>query len=122
MITAGVRAAFVASQHAARLMAPARGWLIANVSHWATQKHVGNLMIGFIATPTVPGPYTVKVDLVDEEVTWFEPQDRRRSRFHYWSYLDASRPVSVRSRIRSHYWASRRPGWQGARREHTGSI
>lgn len=31
-------------------------------------------MTGFIATPTVPGPYTVKVDLVDEGVTWFEPQ------------------------------------------------
>ena len=31
-------------------------------------------MTGFIATPTEPGIYTVKVDLVAEEVTWFEPR------------------------------------------------
>ena len=32
------------------------------------------IMTGFIATPAQPGLYTVKVDLVAEEVTWFEPQ------------------------------------------------
>jgi dehydrogenase/reductase SDR family protein 1 len=46
MIDAGVRAAFVASQHAARIMVPARRGLIVNVSHWAAQKHRGNVIYG----------------------------------------------------------------------------
>ena len=43
MVGAGVRAAFVASQHAARLMVPAGRGLIVNVSSWAAQKHIGNV-------------------------------------------------------------------------------
>jgi NAD(P)-dependent dehydrogenase (short-subunit alcohol dehydrogenase family) len=35
MMTAGARAAFVASQHAARLMVPARRGLIVNISFWS---------------------------------------------------------------------------------------
>ena len=31
-------------------------------------------LTGFIATPTEPGTDTVKIDLVSEGVTWFEPQ------------------------------------------------
>src|ERR671916_2121815 len=46
MMTAGVRAAFVASQLAARLMVPARRGLIVNVSFWAARKHVGNALYG----------------------------------------------------------------------------
>ena len=46
MMTAGVRAAFVASQHAARLMAPRRRGLIVNVSQWAAQKYLGNVIYG----------------------------------------------------------------------------
>jgi NAD(P)-dependent dehydrogenase (short-subunit alcohol dehydrogenase family) len=46
MITAGVRAAFVASQHAARLMVSARRGLIVNISHWAAQKHIRNVLMG----------------------------------------------------------------------------
>ena len=46
MIHAGVRAAFIASQHAARLMVPARRGLIVNISIWAAQKHQGNLIYG----------------------------------------------------------------------------
>jgi NAD(P)-dependent dehydrogenase (short-subunit alcohol dehydrogenase family) len=46
MITAGVRAAFVASQLAARLMVPARRGLIVNISHWAAQKRIGNTLYG----------------------------------------------------------------------------
>ena len=34
MMTAGVRAAFVASQHAARMMVPVRRGLIVNISSW----------------------------------------------------------------------------------------
>src|SRR5215467_7919636 len=44
MVTAGVRAAFVASQHAARLMVPARRGLIVNISFWAAQKYIANTL------------------------------------------------------------------------------
>ena len=46
MIDAGVRAAYVCSAHAARLMVPQRRGLIATVSHWAAQKHIGNAIYG----------------------------------------------------------------------------
>jgi NAD(P)-dependent dehydrogenase (short-subunit alcohol dehydrogenase family) len=52
MITAGTRAAFVASAHAARLMVPARAGLIVNVSFWAAQKHVGNAIYGVAKAAT----------------------------------------------------------------------
>ena len=46
MMRVGVRAAFVASQHAARVMVPAHRGLIVNISHWAAQKHTGSLLYG----------------------------------------------------------------------------
>ena len=46
MMTAGVRAAFVASQLAARRMVPAARGLVANISVWAAQKHIGNTLYG----------------------------------------------------------------------------
>jgi NAD(P)-dependent dehydrogenase (short-subunit alcohol dehydrogenase family) len=46
MMTVGVRAAFVASQLAARMMIPVREGLIVNISFWAAQKHVGNVLYG----------------------------------------------------------------------------
>lgn len=52
MMDAGVRAAFVASQHAARVMVPARRGLIVNVSHWAAQKHIGNVLYGVAKAAT----------------------------------------------------------------------
>lgn len=52
MLGAGVRAAFVASAHAARLMVPARRGLIANVSHWAAQKPIGNAIYGIAKAAT----------------------------------------------------------------------
>jgi len=52
MIDAGVRAAFVTSQHAARLMIPVRHGLIANVSHWAAQKYQGNVIYGISKAAT----------------------------------------------------------------------
>jgi NAD(P)-dependent dehydrogenase (short-subunit alcohol dehydrogenase family) len=42
----GVRSAFVASQHAACLMLPARRGLIVNVSHWAARKHIAHVIYG----------------------------------------------------------------------------
>jgi NAD(P)-dependent dehydrogenase (short-subunit alcohol dehydrogenase family) len=52
MMTAGVRAAFVASQHAARRMIPARRGLIVHVSSWAAQKYGGNVVYGLAKAAT----------------------------------------------------------------------
>jgi dehydrogenase/reductase SDR family protein 1 len=52
MMTAGVRAAFVASQLAARLMVPAQRGLIVNISSWASQKYVGNVLYGVAKAAT----------------------------------------------------------------------
>jgi NAD(P)-dependent dehydrogenase (short-subunit alcohol dehydrogenase family) len=46
MFDAGLRAAFVASQHAARLMLPARRGLIVHLGFWAAQRHLGNAIYG----------------------------------------------------------------------------
>jgi dehydrogenase/reductase SDR family member 1 len=46
MFDAGVRASFVASQYAARLMVPAGHGLIANISFWAAQRYLGNVIYG----------------------------------------------------------------------------
>ena len=52
MFDAGVRAAFVASAHAARLMLPQRSGLIVNLSYWAAQKHLGNVLYGMAKAAT----------------------------------------------------------------------
>jgi NAD(P)-dependent dehydrogenase (short-subunit alcohol dehydrogenase family) len=46
MFQAGVRAAYVASQLAVPLMMPQHRGLIANISFWAAQKHIGNVAYG----------------------------------------------------------------------------
>jgi len=46
MMDAGVRAAFVCSAHAARLMVPRGRGLIVNISFWPAQKFVGNVLYG----------------------------------------------------------------------------
>jgi NAD(P)-dependent dehydrogenase (short-subunit alcohol dehydrogenase family) len=46
MMDAGVRAAFVAASHAARMMIAKRRGLIVNISFWAAQKHLGNVIYG----------------------------------------------------------------------------
>jgi dehydrogenase/reductase SDR family protein 1 len=46
MMDAGVRALFMASSHAARMMAPRRSGLIVNISFWAAQRHLGNAIYG----------------------------------------------------------------------------
>ena len=46
MVTTGVRGAFIASQHAARMMIPAKRGLIVVISTWAAQKHVANALYG----------------------------------------------------------------------------
>jgi dehydrogenase/reductase SDR family protein 1 len=46
MFAAGVRAAYVASQSAARRMVAAKSGLIVNISFWAARKYVGNVAYG----------------------------------------------------------------------------
>jgi NAD(P)-dependent dehydrogenase (short-subunit alcohol dehydrogenase family) len=52
MLDAGVRAAFVASQNAARLMVQAGQGLIVNLSYWAARKHLGNAIYGIAKAAT----------------------------------------------------------------------
>jgi len=52
MMTVGVRAAFIASQHAARMMVPARSGLIVNISHWAAKKRIGSALYGISKAAT----------------------------------------------------------------------
>ena len=69
MMTAGVRAAFVASQHAARRMVERRRGLIVNVSHWAAQKHIGNAIYGIAKAATDKLTADAAVELRDHGVT-----------------------------------------------------
>jgi dehydrogenase/reductase SDR family protein 1 len=52
MLTAGVRAAFIASQYAARMMVPAGDGLIVHISSWAAQRHIGNVLYGVAKAAT----------------------------------------------------------------------
>jgi dehydrogenase/reductase SDR family member 1 len=52
MMDAGVRAAFVAASHAARIMVPQKRGLIVNISHWAAQKRIGNAIYGISKAAT----------------------------------------------------------------------
>lgn len=46
MFAAGIRAHYVASAHAARIMVAQQRGLIVNISFWAAQKHIGNVAYG----------------------------------------------------------------------------
>ncbi len=52
MMDAGVRAAFVSACHAARMMLPKRKGLIVNLSYWAAQKYIGNVVYGVAKAAT----------------------------------------------------------------------
>ena len=52
MMDAGVRAAFVCSAHAARMMIPLHRGLIVNISFWAAQCHLGNAIYGIAKAAT----------------------------------------------------------------------
>jgi NAD(P)-dependent dehydrogenase (short-subunit alcohol dehydrogenase family) len=52
MMDAGVRAAFIASQHAARIMVPKRTGFIVNISFWPAQKYIGNVIYGVAKAAT----------------------------------------------------------------------
>jgi len=69
MVTAGVRAAFVASQHAARAMVPARRGLIVNLSYWSAQKFLGNAIYGVAKAATDKLTADMAHDLAPSGVT-----------------------------------------------------
>jgi dehydrogenase/reductase SDR family member 1 len=69
MIDAGVRAAFMASQHAARLMVPARHGLIVHLSSWAARKRLGNTIYGLSKAATDKMAADMAVELRPHEVT-----------------------------------------------------
>jgi len=52
MMDAGVRAAFVCSAHAARMMVAQRSGLIVNIGFWAAQRHLGNTIYGIAKAAT----------------------------------------------------------------------
>lgn len=52
MFAAGVRASYVASCYAARIMVPARRGLIVNISFWPAQKYVANVAYGVAKAAT----------------------------------------------------------------------
>ena len=52
MVDAGVRATFVVSAHAARIMMPRARGLIVNISYWAAQKYIGNVVYGAVKSAT----------------------------------------------------------------------
>src|SRR3984885_5428629 len=63
MLDAGVRAAFVASSLAAKLMIPRRQGFIVNISHWAARKHLGNGIYGVSKAATDKMTSDMAVDL-----------------------------------------------------------
>jgi NAD(P)-dependent dehydrogenase (short-subunit alcohol dehydrogenase family) len=52
MLDAGVRAAWVCSAHAARIMVPRSRGLIVNLSFWPAQKYIGNTIYGVAKAAT----------------------------------------------------------------------
>lgn len=52
MLDAGVRAGFVCSSHAAKMMLPRRCGLIVNISFWAARKYIGNAIYGISKAAT----------------------------------------------------------------------
>ncbi|MFF2028756.1 SDR family NAD(P)-dependent oxidoreductase [Arthrobacter sp. NPDC058192] len=52
MMDVGVRAAFVCSAHAARMMTPRHRGLIINISSWSAQRHLGNTIYGIAKAAT----------------------------------------------------------------------
>ena len=69
MMDVGVRAAFVASQEAARLMVPHQRGLIVHVSQWAAQKYLGNVIYGISKAATDKMAADMAVELAQHGVS-----------------------------------------------------
>ena len=75
MMDAGVRAAFVCSAHAARMMTPRGRGLIVNISFWAAQRHLGNTIYGIAkaATDKMTSDMAVELNAFDIPVISLYP-------------------------------------------------
>ena len=75
MMVIGVRAAFLASQLATKLMRKSSRGMIANISYWAAQKHVGNALYGMskAATDKMTADMAVELDSTDITVVSLYP-------------------------------------------------
>jgi dehydrogenase/reductase SDR family protein 1 len=69
MFSAGVRAHYHASQLAAPAMVASRRGLIVNISHWAAQKHIGNVAYGVSKAATDKMTADMAVELRPHGVT-----------------------------------------------------
>jgi NAD(P)-dependent dehydrogenase (short-subunit alcohol dehydrogenase family) len=68
MFQAGVRAAYVASRLAAPFMILKRNGLIANISFWSAQKHIGNVAYGAAKSATDKLTSDMAVELKEHNV------------------------------------------------------
>ena len=68
MMDAGVRAAYVASTHAARAMVAQRSGLIVNISFWAAQKRIANVAYGVSKAATDKMTADMAVELREQGV------------------------------------------------------
>ncbi len=66
---AGVRAAFTSSSMAATSMVPQRRGLIVNISYWAAQKYIGNVIYGISKAATDKMTADMAVELRSHNVT-----------------------------------------------------
>lgn len=75
MMVVGVRTALVASQLATKLMREASQGLIVNISFWAAQKHVGNIVYGMAkaATDKMTADMAAELDSPDINVVSLYP-------------------------------------------------
>ena len=75
MMVIGVRAALVASQLATKLMRESSRGLIVNISFWAAQKHVGNILYGMskAATDKMTADMAAELDSPDINVVSLYP-------------------------------------------------
>lgn len=69
MFDGGLRAAFVCSAAAARMMVPARSGLIVNLSYWAARKYLGNAIYGAVKAATDKLTADMAHELAPHQVT-----------------------------------------------------
>lgn len=68
MMGIGVRSAFITSRLATRLMLQQSGGLIVNISFWAAQKHVGNVLYGMAKAAIDKLTADMAAELADRDI------------------------------------------------------
>ena len=113
MFAAGVRASYVASCHAARVMAPARRGLIVNISFWAAQKYVANVAYGVAKAATDKMTADMSRELLKHDVavvSLYPGLVRTEKVMEAAAYLNLSNSESPRTSRRCRTrWRCRRP-------------